>query len=137
MDSTVRPRSRRCDRITGIEGSNPSASRYLPAVSRNGTTTGPPWASSNAGELRCGAGCQGGWLLKDVDAEGGFVAGSVDVGASGVVLGDGSFDDAGCHAGAPVGQEVVQHVAADGADQVDGGGGEHAGGLDELVASGL
>jgi hypothetical protein len=38
---------------------------------------------------------------------------------------------------APVGQQVVQHGPADLADQVDGGGSDHPGGLDELVAGGV
>src|SRR6266704_1917567 len=88
-------------------------------------------------QLRSGAGCQGGGLVKDVDAEGGFVAGPVDVGTSGVVLGDGPLDDAGCDADAPVGEEVVQDEAADLADQVDNGLGDDTGGLHELVAGGV
>src|SRR6266540_7468561 len=75
--------------------------------------------------------------MKDVDAEGGFVAGPVDVGTSGVVLGDGPLDDAGCDADAPVGEEVVQDEAADLADQVDNGLGDDTGGLHELVAGGV
>jgi hypothetical protein len=34
---------------------------------------------------------------EDVDVEGGFVAGSVDVGAAGLVFGDGAFDDSGAY----------------------------------------
>jgi len=38
------------------------------------------------------------WRGEDVDVEGGFVAGAVDVGAAGLVFGDGAFDDAGADA---------------------------------------
>src|SRR5437763_11870695 len=55
----------------------------------------------------------------------------------GVVFGDGTFDGVRADAQAPAGHEVGQQVAADGAGQVDGGAGDDAGGLDELVAGGV
>src|SRR6266508_4624421 len=53
------------------------------------------------------------------------------------MLGDGAFDDAGAGAGTAIGEQVAQHGAADPAGQVDGGLGDHAGGLDDLVAGGV
>jgi len=50
--------------------------------------------------------------------------------------GDRSFDDAWVAPQPTVGHEVVQDVSADGADEVDDGVGDDAGGLDELVAGG-
>lgn len=63
-----------------------------------------------------------------------MVAASVDVGASGLVFGDGAFDDAWADAQAPGGQQVVQDAVA---DEVDDGVGDDAGGQGELVAGGL
>ena len=76
---------------------------------------------------------------EDVDVDGGLVAVCPDTTASvaGDVLGDCSFDDAGVGPQPTIGHEVVQDVAADGADEVDDGVGDDAGGLDELVAGGV
>ena len=48
-----------------------------------------------------------------------------------------AFDDAGADAQPPVGQQVVQDAAADGADQVDDGAGDDACGLGEQVPGAL
>ena len=53
------------------------------------------------------------------------------------VFGDGAFDDAGADAQPPVGQQVVQDAAADGAGQVDDGAGDDVGSLGEQVAGGV
>ena len=59
------------------------------------------------------------------------------MGGFGDELGDGAFHDAGGGPQPPVGHEVVQDVAADGADEVDDGVGDDPGGVDELVAGGV
>lgn len=69
-------------------------------------------------------------LGDDVDADGGFVAVSVDVGSAGLVFGVRAFDHPGFDTDAAVGEQVGQNGAADGADQVDDGVGDDAGGLD-------
>jgi hypothetical protein len=77
-----------------------------------------------------------GWV-QDVDAEGGFVAAAVDLQALVGVAGQGAFDSAGAQPQAAVGHQVVQDAAADGAGQVDHGGGDDVGGLDDLVSGGF
>lgn len=64
--------------------------------------------------------------------------GPVEAAAGGVggELGDGPLNHPGTGAAAPVGQQVVQHLAADNADQVDAGLGDYPGGVDQLVAGG-
>ena len=77
------------------------------------------------------------WRGEDVDAHGRLVAGPVDVGSSGVVFGDGSFDHAWCGSDASVGHEVGQHELADATDEVDDGVGDDRRGLDDEVAGGM
>ena len=53
------------------------------------------------------------------------------------MFGDGAFHDAGADADTPWWQWVRQYGPADGADEVDGGFGDDAGGVDDLVAGGV
>src|SRR5207247_7376069 len=94
------------------------------------------WVDPNAVQLGVGGGGQGVWGCEDVDVDGGLVAGAVDV-CGGGVFGAGAFDDAGSGSGASGGHEVGQDEPADGADEVDGGVGDDACGLDGQVAGGV
>jgi len=75
---------------------------------------------------------------EDLDRDGGLEGGSSGAVACGAgdVLGDRSFDHPRGGPQPPGGHEVVQDVAADDADEVDGGVGDDAGGLDQLVPGG-
>ena len=77
-----------------------------------------------------------GALCVVVDGDCGLVVGAVEV-AFGSVFGDRSFDHAWAGSGSSRRQEICQDGAADLADEVDGGPGDDAGGVDDLVAGGV
>src|SRR6266545_6796259 len=91
--------------------------------------------SGNAAQLGVMICCQR-QRAEDLGVDCGLVVGSVDV-AFGAVFGDGAFDHAWADPGPTRGLEVGEHGAADLADEVDGGLGDDAGGVDYLVAGGV
>jgi len=74
--------------------------------------------------------------VEDVDGVGGFVVVAVG-GPWGAVFGAWAFGDAGLVRARRLGRRVGQDGVADGADEVDGGAGDDAGGVDDLVAGGV
>src|SRR5204863_6363561 len=117
---------------TAATTSSPSARIGSPAPDARSTCP-----KTKAIKLRISWACQGRLACEDVDVEGGLVAAAVDAQALVGVSGQGSFDGAGADPEPAGGHEVVQQPASDGPDQVDGGTGDHVGGLSDQIPAGL